>query len=322
MSLVILQPCSNKGSRKHYQDTIQKPVPIDQVAHLLSKEDARILKDIYPDGQLKVWGVVPGKEGSNNVTRWKRIQPGDVTLLAAQGRVFASAVATHKTHNGKLAEKLWGRNEDNQTWEYVYFVSEVRAQNILYKDLNKVIPYAENFVIQGFSVLNQEQSDNVINSFELASDTFYPEVDVDELCSELKNEESLDSTSQVTSRKEQAYLRKSLFKNHPFGKCCICGEEFPVTFLVAAHIKKRSSCTLDEKKDFGNIVAPMCKMGCDELYEKGYVGVQNGKVIVLKKFPSSIKLGKYLDGISQNSCSFWHKNTEKYFSWHVEKNKN
>ena len=77
-----------------------------------------------------------------------------------------------------------------------------------------------------------------------------------------------------------------ILKNLPFNTCCIYNKKYPVSFLVAAHIKKRAECTLDEKKDFLNIVAPMCKMGCDELYEKGYIGVVDGSVFPYR-FPST-----------------------------------
>ena len=53
--------------------------------------------------------------------------------------------------------------------------------------------------------------------------------------------------------------------------------------LVAAHIKKRAACSLEEKKDYKSIVMPMCSFGCDYLYERGYIAVSDGKIIDLKK---------------------------------------
>ena len=79
----------------------------------------------------------------------------------------------------------------------------------------------------------------------------------------------------------------------------------------------RSRCTLIEKKDFKNIVAPMCKFGCDELYEKGYIGVVNSYVKTLQKEPSTDVIASYIKNIIGNQCSYWGETTEKYFNWHI-----
>lgn len=38
MSKVILQPSGNKDARKHYEDTIQNPVPIEVLSEYLPEE--------------------------------------------------------------------------------------------------------------------------------------------------------------------------------------------------------------------------------------------------------------------------------------------
>ena len=78
--------------------------------------------------------------------------------------------------------------------------------------------------------------------------------------------ESLDRKTEVSTRNEQRFLREHLFKNKKMAKCGICDKEYPVAFLVAAHIKRRANCSLDEKKDYKSVVMPMCKFGCDDLY--------------------------------------------------------
>lgn len=61
--------------------------------------------------------------------------------------------------------------------------------------------------------------------------------------------------------------------------CGICNKEYPINLLITAHIKKQTHCTFEEKLDYKNIVMPMCKMGCDDLYEKGYIFIRDGKVM-------------------------------------------
>ena len=76
-------------------------------------------------------------------------------------------------------------------------------------------------------------------------------------------------------------LRKQLFQYKTTSKCAICNQDFNIGFLVCAHIKKRSKCTEDEMRNINNVVR-MCKFGCDELFERGYVAVVDGVVKVLK----------------------------------------
>ncbi len=263
-------------------------------------------------------GVTPGATGGNK-SKWDRITQGDVTLLASEGRVFASATTTYKTHNVDLAKHLWGVDKKNQTWEYIYFVSEVTKLDIPYAELNAVIPYAENYIIRAFSVLNEEKSNNVLSAFNLFSETYYPDIDLSAYLKLLHEEDSLDSKSLSYSRREQATLRRILFENKSNAACCICQQSYPVKFLVAAHIKMRSRCTLIEKKDFKNIVAPMCKFGCDELYEKGYIGVVNSYVKSLQKEPSTDVIASYIKNIIGNQCSYWGETTEEYFNWHASR---
>lgn len=51
-------------------------------------------------------------------------------LFCGQGKVFASASLRYRVRNRALALNLWRSTKDGQTWEYVYFVGELRDQNI------------------------------------------------------------------------------------------------------------------------------------------------------------------------------------------------
>ena len=310
---VILQPCANKDAREHYVDTIENTRSLDSISQFLNDKELDELKEIYPQGQVAIWGVTPSQS-----TKWERIQAGDITLLAKEGAVFASAVTTYKIHSHALASQLWGFDNKGNTWEYIYFLSEVKNQHIPYKELNKVIPYNENYVIQGFSLLDEEKSINVLKAFDLESETYFPNIDIEELLKELENEDNLETKSTTTGRKEQKAIRRLMFRNKPTGTCCICNKEYPVKFLWAAHIKKRAKCSLDEKKDLENIAAPMCKFGCDELYEKGYIGVKDGSVTQIKDDELTDNLQSYINSIAGNSCSSWNDNTKHYFDWHYK----
>lgn len=90
--------------------------------------------------------------------------------------------------------------------------------------------------------------------------------------------EELDAASIARKRKEQVFLRTYLLRGKENGTCAICGKALPREMLVAAHIKPRSRCNRDEKLDFDAIAALMCTLGCDSLFEKGFVYAPNGTI--------------------------------------------
>ncbi len=342
MPLVILQPCANKAAKQHFDETIKEFVHIDLIEPYVTQKQFEKLHSIYPDGNVNVWGVTPGKNDSN-VKKWKKVNPGDVTLFTAHKKIFGSATTTYTLQNKELAAKLWGYDSDGndkQTWEYIYFVSEVTDQDISVRELNKSIPYAENNNVQGFTVLDEIKSSNVLYAFDLFSERFVQKIDKDEYYTlikqdhenqqdnsdnekkskKIKDQSSLESEYQAKRRKEQAFLREILFGTYQEGECVICNKTYPVNFLVAAHIKKRSNCTEDEKRDFNNIVTSMCKLGCDDLYEKGYIGVQAGTVVRLKGSNVTSELIRNIDEVVGNECPAWNELTKGYFEWHGKMN--
>lgn len=271
MSRVILQPAGSGDASVHYQDTIKNSVPLERIEPYVSKEEINILKEIYDNNAL-VWGVTPGKDGVN-IGKWDRIKIGDVALFSGKGRVFSSSIVTYKCLNRELANELWGEHTNGQYWEYIYFLDELKPLDIPYHDFNKVVGYSPNNIIQGFTVLDERKSRKLIDFYDFESEAYFPNVEKEQFEEAVKGfdpTKPLDLESRGKARTEQNFLRKYLFGNKKTCKCGICGESYPVSFLVAAHIKKRAHCTDEEKLDYKNIVMPMCKFGCDDLYEKGY----------------------------------------------------
>jgi len=72
-----------------------------------------------------------------------------------------------KAHSTALARRLWPRADGGQTWEYIYFVDDVRAIDIPYEDLNAAIGSAPNRVPLGFAIPSPEQSVAAIAAFRL-----------------------------------------------------------------------------------------------------------------------------------------------------------
>lgn len=75
----------------------------------------------------------------------------------------------------------------------------------------------------------------------------------------------------VLGRGEQSILRRRLLGNAEVAECALCGRTLPTRFLITAHIKKRTLCTDSERRDLAHVAMAACTLGCDSLFEAGYV---------------------------------------------------
>lgn len=128
----------------------------------------------------------------------------------------------------------------------------------------------------------------------------------------------LDIDTGVKRRAEQSLLRAHLLKGSKRGNCVICNSQLPENMLVAAHIKRRAKCTDEEKLEFDTVATLMCKLGCDDLYEKGYIYVDDGKVVANPKVATTEKLDDVISSLVENKVSNWEA-SKKYYEWHREK---
>lgn len=84
---------------------------------------------------------------------------------------------------------------------------------------------------------------------------------------------TLETIAKVKVRQEQARLRKLLAGDKSVAACVLCGDDYPIAFLVAAHIKKRAICADDERRNLSHIAMLVCGFGCDAVHELGWITV-------------------------------------------------
>ena len=129
--------------------------------------------------------------------------------------------------------------------------------------------------------------------------------------------DDLDRTGQTARRVEQSYLRRALFSG-PAAACDLCGRNFEVEFLVAAHIKKRAACTDSERRDVAHVVMSACRFGCDELFERGYITVaDDGRLLMSQAVESSENAHGYVrQHLAGRVFGRPMTGREDYFAWH------
>jgi len=123
------------------------------------------------------------------------------------------------------------------------------------------------------------------------------------------------SVSISQSRKEQGILRGILFKDNEEKECAFCHRILPTKIMVAAHIKPRSKCSASERKN-PNIVMPVCKIGCDDFFEKGYLIVNNTGQIGLNSLVNySLDLKQTLSIYNGKNCTYFNEKTKIFFKY-------
>ena len=220
-----------------------------------------------------MWGATPGPSNRN---RWQRMSVNDRILIYVNGKKFIRyGRIVAKTHNPELAAKIWGvDSRSGETWEYIYFITDLQEVDIPLSSFNRFFNYSSNFIPQGFSTINQTKVDELINSYQgldnaigLLADTSFKTTETQfeeqkdllgenllESATEKLNDEeyknyllSLNTSASISTvntlvnrRKLNKTILDSLKERYSH-KCQVCGfsafDEFGVSIAEAHHIE-------------------------------------------------------------------------------------
>lgn len=126
-----------------------------------------------------------------------------------------------------------------------------------------------------------------------------------------------DGVSLGSVRREQSDLRRHLLKGRATATCSLCGEERPDKLLVAGHIKPRSECTEEERKDFRSVAMLVCSLGCDALFGWGYVVVNPAGRVGRGTHAETKDVEAAVDMLIGKTCSAHNEHTAPHFATHA-----
>ncbi|PNH86113.1 HNH endonuclease [Arthrobacter sp. AFG20] len=123
-----------------------------------------------------------------------------------------------------------------------------------------------------------------------------------------------DRLTIASVRAEQRFLRgqQLLYRGNT---CSLCGLSLPDELFVAAHIKPRWACSENERMDARNVAMLACLLGCDALFELGYVVVSEQGIIEPGKRRSE-QVADRIQHVVDRKCLAHGEESRQYFAWH------
>ncbi|MGA7361931.1 MAG: hypothetical protein WBZ07_03115 [Candidatus Dormiibacterota bacterium] len=230
---------------------------------------------------------------------------------------------TSTLRSSRLASLLWGQTEGTEgtteTWEYMYSLAVVRPFHVRYEEMNRLAGYEPKNIVREFNVLDPDQSAPFFEAYSLTDPSLAVEPPpVQEPPAPFDPNAETDRTVLSRQRLEQSFLRQILgLEAGGSQRCDLCGMSYPVTLLVAAHIKKRAACSDQERNDRRNVVMRCCSFGCDAVYERGLIYVDPGGTVRISGRPGATSdLLERFRLFAGRRCSAFRPETTQYFDWH------
>jgi hypothetical protein len=157
MTQLLIQPSGGTRAQEHYRDTILNLVSFTRHSNSLNEQTLQTLETLFPDGSCAMWGLVPGSNDANR-NKWERIEISDAVVFTGKKKIFATGQIAIKFHNPELALNLWGVDDDGQTWEYMYALTNITETDIPYETFNAVIGDSPNNNHMGFRIVGDEKA--------------------------------------------------------------------------------------------------------------------------------------------------------------------
>lgn len=119
-------------------------------------------------------------------------------------------------------------------------------------------------------------------------------------------------------RLEQGRLRAFLLNGRRTAPCSLCAKELPTRLLIAGHIKPRSICTEDERRNLSAVAMLVCNLGCDALFEWGYIVVRPDGHVYRGRTSETASLDQEISSLVGLRCGVYNDATAPNFAAHVD----
>jgi len=314
-----LFPCGDKTARENYANTVETLVSKETVSAF-----AKTLNPVssLSDEHFACWGMTNGK-GNVNLNKWEKMQRGDVCLMYRDKAFFSAGKIITKFKNKDLAEHLWEKKSDGESWENIFLIDEVKKINIPIESFINLMGYKKKFAVQGCMTYEEDISELILEELDLIDwdSPFYTTDCATEEEKKRKIQEALqaldqtDSKSHTSKRRVEQQLLREFHMGERETTCSLCHSTLPNALMVAGHIWERHKIKDDETRKDPDVVMPVCKLGCDELFEKGFIVVdEDGSIVSDKKYIDTEPLRRFAQRYDGKKCLHFNEKTKRFFN--------
>jgi len=118
-------------------------------------------------------------------------------------------------------------------------------------------------------------------------------------------------------RTEQSHLRATLLDGRVEAPCAICARDVPAEMLVAGHIVPRAELSDAERRQYKSIAMLVCVLGCDALFEHGYVVVDGSGLVTRGRATDSLVVADEIGNRVGILSPAWQLSTASRFEQHA-----
>ena len=310
---VLLFPTSGKLKYLNYIKTVEYSVNTNELLEICDEKNVKLLKELKSKN-IHLWGVPNGHNGQN-LKEWNKTQIGDNCFFYRNKKYFSKSQVISKLEDENIALRLWKKDHNRDIWKNLFILEPSSIISISNYRFNKSIK-KKNTPLNSFKVQNIKKAEllkqigilNIKSSKDLDRDHYQQSLN------QLDQVDGLKSDAKI--RLEQNIFSKYLFNEKSKSKCAICSKVYPNSIMVAGHIKKRSLSNELEKRNL-NIIMPICKIGCDDLFERGYIYLDSkGYVTLNKEKEVSADLKEYLKTIVNEKSWYFNKDNAQFYEQH------
>lgn len=114
---------SSKEAQIHYDKTIVNKVEYKNIEEFFTSEQKLMINS----EDLNYWGAVAGK---SNKKWWENLKIGDTILGYQNGSFVCRAKIKYKFINKDFARKVWGEDNNHNTWELINVLENLEFINV------------------------------------------------------------------------------------------------------------------------------------------------------------------------------------------------
>ena len=149
-------PPSNYEALVHYEDTIKKRVPSEDIYRYVDQTTKYKLSNVFGSRKIAVWG---SRDSQANRSKFNKMQEGDDILIVEGDMIKLLGKIAAKIINPDLSKQLWKdlKGKTSTGWSLIYFIANPVEIQVPFKEFNKLFNYSSIFQPRGFSIVAEDK---------------------------------------------------------------------------------------------------------------------------------------------------------------------